>query len=211
MDLRHIVTVDHANIRQLADQIMRSASASGPTGRDNLFDQLDNEVRRHLMLMTTVIMPAAGSATTSRDPHAGHDELERSLDDLATGQKDGAQWTTRFEHFSDELDRVFGEHTQLVAALASSSDADRIARDYERAKMRAIRSGGYVSRWRGNRKAITGIGFGLAAAAAVAAVLWRRRSRDNTDDVIPTQRRLNPPSAYGRPNTTATTTVASVH
>lgn len=208
MDLRHIVSVDHANIRQLADQLLRSASATGPTGRDNLFDQLDNEVRRHLMLMTTVIMPAAPSTgpATSRDPHASHKELERMLDNLATGDKNGADWTSRFESFSDELDRAFGEHMQMVATLG---DDRELAMKYERAKAKAIRSGGYVSRWRGNRKTIAGVGLGLAAAALVAA-LWRRRRAD-AGDIAPTRRRLRSPVDYGRAPGAATTTSAQLH
>jgi|GEM_PF-6833054 len=210
MDLRHIVSVDHANIRQVADQLLRSASAAGPTGRDRLFDQLDDEVRRHLTLMTGVIMPAAesrGGTTTSRDPHASHKDLERTLDGLRRGDKDGAEWTSRFEAFSDELDRVFGEHTQTIAALG---DDEELARRYERAKLKAIRSGGYVSRWRGNRKALAGLGLGLAAAA-VAAALWRRRGRADASDIAPTQRRLSPPSAYGRAAGTSAVVPAQLH
>jgi hypothetical protein len=204
MDLRHIVTVDHANIRQLIEQLLRSPTAGGATGRDNLFEQLDNEVRRHLKLMKKVIMPAmqdAGGATTSRDPRTASKNLKQMLDDLYTGDKSSEEWTSRFQSFSDELDRVFGEHTQMIATLDARSDSDEIAREYERQKAKLIRSGGYVSRWGGNGGRVAGIGIGLAVAAVAGAMLWRRRSQARGSDIIPTQRRLSPPTTYGRTGT----------
>jgi hypothetical protein len=204
MDLRHIVSVDHANIRQLADQIRRS------TSREGLFKQLDSEVRRHLKLMMKIIMPAAearGGSTVSRDPHAAHKDLKRMLDSLDGGDKNSAEWTSRFEAFSDELDRAFGEHTQMIATLG---DDEELARQYERAKLKAIRSGGYVSRLRGNRKTIAGISLGLAAAA-LATALWRKRSRSDRGDIVPTRRRLSPPATYGRTAGTTATTPAQLH
>lgn len=209
MDLRHIVMVDHANIRQLIEQLLRSPTATGATGRDNLFDQLDNEVRRHLKLMKKVVMPAmqdTSGATTSRDPRTAHKNLKQMLDDLDSGDKSSEEWTSRFQAFSDELDRVFGEHTQMITTLEAGSGSDEIAREYERQKAKMIRSGGYVS-GRSNGRAIAGIGLGLAAIAAVA--LWRRRGRSDEGDIIPTQRRLSPPTTYGRTSQTATTTATT--
>ena len=213
MDLRHIVAVDHANMRQLIEELLRSPTATGATGRDNLFDQLDSEVRRHLKLMDKVVMPAMqaeGGATTSRDPQGEHKELKRMLDELDSGDKSSSEWTSRFQAFTDRLDRAFADHTQMVAQIEQRPDARDIAMQYERAKAKAIRSGGYVSRWGGNGRAIAGIGIGLAAAA-VAAALWRRRSQSDRGDIIPTQRRLNPPTAYGRTGRTSTAATPQLH
>jgi hypothetical protein len=189
MDLRHQMSVDHANIRQLADQLLRAAGNEGARGRDNLFDQLDNEVRRHSMLVETVVIPslADGGATPSRDHHGSHRELERLLDGLSSGDKSSTEWTARFEMFGDELDRVFGEHMQMIGTMGTRVDGRELGRAYARAKIKAIRSSGYVSRWSGRRRRIAGIGLGLGLAA-LAAVAWQRRSRAGATDVDRTTR-----------------------
>ncbi len=190
MDLRHQMSVDHANIRQLADQLLRAAGNQGARGRDNLFEQLDDEVRRHVTIFEAVVAPALASsaAAPSRDHHEAHRDLERQLDGLAAGDKSSNEWTARFETFSDALDRAFGEHMQMVGSTAANVDGDELGRAYARAKIKAIRSSGYVSRWRGRRGRIAGIGLGLGLAA-LAAVAWQRRSRAATADVDRTTRR----------------------
>lgn len=194
MELRHLVSVDHANIRQLVDQIRRASTSEGAWGRNRLFEHLDDEVRRHNMLMEQVVMPELGDASTSRDPHASHRELVRMLDGLGTGDKESAEWTSRFETLTDELDRVFGEHMQVIGTSSGRADLRGLARAYERAKIKAIRSSGYVSRWSGRRGRVAGIGLGLGlAAAAIAAVAWQRRARQENADVERTTRaRLRP-------------------
>lgn len=187
MDLRHLVSADHANIRQIADQIRRSAGRDGVTGRDRLFEQFDDEVRRHMMLMETVVMPALSSDPgVPREPHATHHDLMQRLDDLGDGDPGSADWTDRFEAFAEALDRMFGEHMQMVAALP---DSGRIASAYRRAKLKSLRAAS-----RGPRGWLLGLGLGLAGAA-VATTMLRRRARSpgsmsTSDDVEPTRRRL---------------------
>lgn len=188
MDLRHIVSADHANIREIADQIRRSAGTEGPTGRDSLFDQFDDELRRHMMLMETVVMPAAGSDSgVSGNSHDTHRDLMQGLDALGPGDRGSAEWTGRFEAFTDELDRIFGEHMQLVASLA---DSDGVARRYQRAKLKALRTSSRPMRsgW------LVGIGVGMAATALTALAMRQARRRrgglSTAGDIEPTRRRL---------------------
>lgn len=185
MDLRHILSTDHANIREIADQIRRSAGTEGPTGRDSLFDQFDDELRLHMMLMEKVVLPAVGPGSAmSRDPHQAHDTLMAHLDALESGDRGSADWTQRFEAFTDELDRVFGEHVQMAASVG---DSEEVARRYEHAKLKALRRSarGMRSGW------MVGLGVGLAATALAAVALRRaRQRRESSGDARPARRRF---------------------
>lgn len=183
MDIRHMLASEHANIRQLTDQIMR-ALGGGVDGRDNLFAQLDLELRRHLALMEDVVHPALNSDPRARahvsESGMMHRDIRHALSELAVGDKDSRAWTDRFNRFTEQLDRLFQHHSDLVAIAREALDptqAQELLRKYERAKIADLRAARYgLTRRTVRNGAIAGSIIG-AVALALGATVRRRRGR----------------------------------
>jgi hypothetical protein len=185
-DIKHMVLADHANIRQLMDQIERATAADGVGGRDNLFEQLQNELERHLELMADVIQPALGNS------HDGTGDADKrllgALDDLARLDKLTADWAGQFDSFRNEVDTAFSRHTEMLSAV-DEFRARQLARDYARAKIVLIRKGGYVGRRGLGRTAAIAGGVAAAGLAGILALTWWR---SQSEEPVASGRRNEP-------------------
>lgn len=178
--IKHMVLADHANIRQLMDQIERAVGTGGVGGRDRLFAQLVEELTRHAKLMSEVVAPVVGHSGDAYED----DRLIRFAGELAREDKGSDEWPKRFDSLRSDVDELFARHTDMLTGV-DDLQSRRLAKDYARAKIKAIRAGGYVGRrWLGRSAAAVGsIAAVLAAGGAVFA--WLRSRKGRRSDAVP--------------------------
>ncbi|HWH22248.1 MAG TPA: PRC-barrel domain-containing protein [Allosphingosinicella sp.] len=179
---------DHAELRSLAEDILKASDGGDVGGRDNQFDLYDIQVRRHLAVVEEVMCnPLRRDEQASdsvADIMAQHKIVRRELSSLDRANKGTPEWTSEFRHFTEMFDSLCARHDALVQhAERLSSD---IGDQYEQAKLRRMRGG----QWSWNRVSPAsplGIAAGVAAVAGAAYAANRyfksgRRSSGRSED-----------------------------
>src|SRR5688572_27423867 len=212
MDLWQMVVSDHANIEELCREVLK-ATGTGPNSRSELFDDLQDELERHVAAQQNVLYPAlAHHERTSNyvaDLERKQDEILRQVDELAARpDKDSHDWALDFKDLTGSIRHAFTLEENGVMIVArgvfSPNELKSLQRDYERERIASYES----SRWHMPQAMMpsryglpTGTVFGaLAGAMAVGAgaLLWSmnrsgsmgsRRSRP----MQPAPRRPEPP------------------
>lgn len=212
MDLWQMVTNDHANIEELCREVLR-ATDSGPNSRSELFDDLQDELERHIAAQQNVLYPALShherTASYVADLERKQDEILRQLDELAARpNKDSHDWAMDFKDLTGSIRHAFTLEENGVMIVArgvfSPSELKSLQRDYERERIAAYES----SRWHMPQVMMpsryglpTGTVFGVLAgvmAVGAGALLWSMNrpgsmgSRQNSS-IRPAPRRPQPP------------------
>jgi gas vesicle protein len=176
MDLWQMIAHDHDNITDLGRTVLHGMSG-GVRSRDRLLDQLDGELRRHMEAMEESVYDALEDHDEVEDLveelEDEQEEIGRELTRLArSGDKDGPDWTNRFEDFTYLLDQHFHRqaHELLPAArrILSPDQARALRHEFVEAKIEALRAG------RGGNS--TGLLLGALAGVAAGALVfaaWR--------------------------------------
>ena len=133
MDLWQMVSADHANIRELCREVLR-ATGGGPNSRANLFEDLDDEVERHIGAMESVLYPALSHHLQTSQHLAEltqqHEEIRDRLHGLAAyPNKNSRTWALDFKELESALTHSRVELDQLTqkviaAGIASWSGGD---------------------------------------------------------------------------------------
>ncbi len=186
MDLWQMVTNDHANIEELCREVLR-ATDSGPNSRSELFDDLQDELERHIAAQQNVLYPALShherTASYVADLERKQDEILRQVDALAARpNKDSHDWATDFKDLTGSIRHAFTLEENGVMIVArgvfSPSELKSLQRDYERERIASYES----SRWHMPQAMMpsryglpTGTVFGVLAgmmAVGAGALLW---------------------------------------
>lgn len=182
MDIWKLIETDHANITDLGRLLLRS-TGEGVRDRDRLFAELDLALKRHLEAEEGSLYEALEDderlGPSIRELTKEHAQIRAGLDALAEGDKDGREWTDRFEDFTYLLDRHFHveQHELLPAAreALAGRDLQELRHEFAEEKIEALRA---ARRW--DRGFPYGLVLGSLAGAAVvalAAVAWRGGAR----------------------------------
>ncbi|MBF9195578.1 hemerythrin domain-containing protein [Microvirga terrestris] len=212
MDLWQMVVSDHANIEELCREVLR-ATATGPNSRSELFDDLQDELERHIAAQQNVLYPALAhherTAGYVADLERKQDEILRQLDELAARpNKDSHDWAVDFKDLTGSIRHAFTLEENGVMIVArgvfSPSELKSLQRDYERERIAAYEA----SRWHMPQAMMpsryglpTGTVFGALAgvlAVGAGALLWSmNRSRSigsgRSRPMQPAPRRPQPP------------------
>ncbi|MGF9758709.1 hemerythrin domain-containing protein [Microvirga sp. 0TCS3.31] len=212
MDLWQMVVSDHANIEELCREVLK-ATGTGPNSRSELFDDLQDELERHIAAQQNVLYPALShherTASYVADLERKQDEILRQVDELAARpNKDSHDWAMDFKDLTGSIRHAFTLEENGVMIVArgvfSPSELKSLQRDYERERIASYES----SRWHMPQAMMpsryglpTGTVFGVLAgmmAVGAGALLWSmnrsgsmgsRRSRP----MQPAPRRPEPP------------------
>ncbi|GEO14513.1 hemerythrin domain-containing protein [Microvirga aerophila] len=208
MDLWQMVSADHANIRELCREVLR-ATGGGPNSRANLFEDLDDEVERHIGAMESVLYPAL-SHHPQTSQHLSeltqqHEEIRDRLHGLAAyPNKNSRTWALDFKELESALTNHFDreEHGVLMIARTTLApqETDTLRRSFERAKIASLQS----RRWHlpealmpGRYGLSTGTVLGVlgGVVAIGAAIGWgmARQSPKHAGPLRPARRRPEPP------------------
>jgi len=212
MDLWQMVTNDHANIEELCREVLR-ATGTGPNSRSELFDDLQDEVERHIAAQQNVLYPALAhherTSSYVADLERKQDEILRQLDELAARpNKDSHDWAVDFKDLTGSIRHAFTLEENGVMIVArgvfSPSELKSLQRDYERERIASYES----SRWHMPQAMMpsryglpTGTVFGVLAgmmAVGAGALLWSM-NRSGTmgsrqgQAIRPAPRRPEPP------------------
>lgn len=168
---------DHADLRSLGQDILKSSDGGDVGGRDNQFDLYDLQVRRHLAVIEDVFLSPLRKDPQAKDScadiAAGHDRARKALAALDRAGKGSSEWTAEFTAFTAMFDSLCARHEALVQhseRLAHTSGSDGggdLGDRYEQAKLRRMRGGS----WSWNRVAPAAGTFGTVATMAGAAAL----------------------------------------
>ena len=186
MDLWQMVVSDHANIEELCREVLK-ATGSGPNSRSELFDDLQDELERHIAAQQNVIYPAlSGHERTGSyvaDLERKQDEILRQVDALAARpDKDSHDWAADFKDLTGSIRHAFTleENGGMIVArgIFSPAELKSLQRDYERERIASYES----SRWHMPQAMMpsryglpTGTVFGALAgvlAVGAGALLW---------------------------------------
>lgn len=212
MDLWQMVMADHANIEELCREVLR-ATGTGPNSRAERFDDLQDELERHIAAQQNVLYPALSrhqrTANYVADLEGRQEEILRELDRLAARpDKDSREWAEDFKELTASVRHVctLEENGVMIVARSAFSPGELqdLWRAYEREKIASYEAG----RWHLPQSVMpsryglpTGTVFGvLAGVAAIGAgaLLWSMtksgtmRSRQN-QPLHPAPRRPEPP------------------
>jgi hypothetical protein len=192
MDITRHLEHDHKQIHSLGEDILKSADGEGVGGRDNQFDYLDLQLRRHLAVIEDVLFPPLKKSTDAKaalgDIQTAHKELRKALSTLDRKDKGSHEWTAELRNLLERFDAVAKRH-EAIAARAQAAEAQSgrtdLADRYERAKIKRLQGG----HWSWNKVGMGVAGMAGAAAmagAAYAANRWyksgRRREGRSEDD-----------------------------
>ncbi|MGF1548988.1 MAG: PRC-barrel domain-containing protein [Sphingomonadaceae bacterium] len=158
MDIAAHLEHDHAELRTLGDEVLKSPDSDGPGGRDNQFALFSKQLRRHLAVVEDVLF---AELTDERrgTAKADHKRLRKSLSRLDRKDKGSDEWTAGFRALLGDMESVLSAHDSFRAA-AGGRNAGELGERYEEAKLKRMRG-----LWNWNR-----VGIGVGAAAAVAGV-----------------------------------------
>ena len=212
MDLWQMVVSDHANIEELCREVLK-ATGTGPNSRSELFDDLQDELERHIAAQQNVLYPALShherTASYVADLQRKQDEILRQVDELAARpDKDSHDWAMDFKDLTGSIRHAFTLEENGVMIVArgvfSPSELKSLQRDYERERIASYES----SRWHMPQAMMpsryglpTGTVFGVLAgvmAVGAGALLWSMNrsgsmgSRQNSS-IRPAPRRPQPP------------------
>jgi len=210
MDLWRMILSEHANIEELCREVME-ATPTGPNSRAELFDDLKDELERHIAAKQNVLYPALAedgrTETYLHELDDEHRDIRRRLDALsAQPDTNTRQWAFDFKELTGVIRHAFSleENGALVAAhgIFSPQEAEALRRAYEREKIAAYQA----SRWHMPQSMMpsrygmpTGMTFGILAGALAiggAALAWSMsksgQSRANRP-LHPAPRRPQPP------------------
>jgi hypothetical protein len=186
MDLWQLVVSDHANIEELCREVLK-ATSTGPNSRSELFDDLQDELERHIAAQQNVLYPALShherTASYVADLERKQDEILRQIDELAARpNKDSHDWAMDFKDLTGSIRHAFTLEENGVMIVArgvfSPSELKSLQRDYERERIASYES----SRWHMPQAMMpsryglpTGTVFGVLAgmmAVGAGALLW---------------------------------------
>jgi|GEM_PF-3028985 len=212
MDLWQMVVSDHANIEELCREVLK-ATGTGPNSRSELFDDLQDELERHIAAQQNVLYPALShhdrTASYVADLERKQDEILRQADELAARpDKDSHDWAMDFKDLTGSIRHAFTLEENGVMIVArgvfSPGELKSLQRDYERERIASYES----SRWHMPQAMMpsryglpTGTVFGVLAgvmAVGAGALLWSMNrsgsmgSRQNSS-IRPAPRRPQPP------------------
>ncbi|HZA93315.1 MAG TPA: hemerythrin domain-containing protein [Gemmatimonadales bacterium] len=212
MDLWQMVASDHANIEELCREVLK-ATGTGPNSRSELFDDLQDELERHIAAQQNVLYPALShherTASYVADLERKQDEILRQADELAARpDKNSHDWAMDFKDLTGSIRHAFTLEENGVMIVArgvfSPSELKSLQRDYERERIASYES----SRWHMPQAMMpsryglpTGTVFGMLAgvmAVGAGALLWSMNrsgslgSRQNSS-IRPAPRRPQPP------------------
>ena len=212
MDLWQMVVSDHANIEELCREVLK-ATSTGPNSRSELFDDLQDELERHIAAQQNVLYPALShherTASYVADLERKQDEILRQADELAARpDKNSHDWAVDFKDLTASIRHAFTLEENGVMIVArgvfSPSELKSLQRDYERERIASYES----SRWHMPQSMMpsryglpTGTVFGALAgvlAVSAGALLWSMNrsgtmgSRQNRS-IRPAPRRPQPP------------------
>ncbi len=212
MDLWQMVVSDHANIEELCREVLK-ATGTGPNSRSELFDDLQDELERHVAAQQNVLYPALAhhdrTATYVADLQRKQDEILRQVDELAARpDKDSHDWAVDFKDLTGSIRHAFTleENGVMIVARGVFSPAElkSLQRDYERERIASIES----SRWHMPQSMMpsryglpTGTVFGVLAgvmAVGAGALLWSMNRSGSmgsrqSQPIRPAPRRPEPP------------------
>jgi hypothetical protein len=207
-----MVVSDHANIEELCREVLK-ATGTGPNSRSELFDDLQDELERHIAAQQNVLYPALAhhdrTSTYVADLQRKQDEILRQADELAARpDKNSHDWAMDFKDLTGSIRHAFTLEENGVMIVArgvfSPSELKSLQRDYERERIASYES----SRWHMPQAMMpsryglpTGTVFGVLAgvmAVGAGALLWSMNrsgsmgSRQNSS-IRPAPRRPQPP------------------
>ncbi len=212
MDLWQMVVSDHANIEELCREVLK-ATGTGPNSRSELFDDLQDELERHVAAQQNVLYPALAhhdrTATYVADLQRKQDEILRQVDELAARpDKDSHDWAVDFKDLTGSIRHAFTLEENGVMIVArgvfSPSELKSLQRDYERERIASLES----SRWHMPQSMMpsryglpTGTVFGVLAgvmAVGAGALLWSMNRSGSmgsrqSQPMRPAPRRPEPP------------------
>ncbi|WP_160195488.1 hemerythrin domain-containing protein [Microvirga sp. BSC39] len=212
MDLWQMVTNDHANIEELCREVLR-ATGTGPNSRSELFDDLQDELERHIAAQQNVLYPALShherTASYVADLERKQDEILRQVDELsARPDKDSHDWAVDFKDLTGSIRHAFTleENGVMIVArgIFSPSELKSLQRDYERERIASYEA----SRWHMPQAMMpsryglpTGTVFGALAgvmAVGAGALLWNMNRSGSmgsgrSQPMRPASRRPQPP------------------
>ena len=212
MDLWQMVVSDHANIEELCREVLK-ATGTGPNSRSELFDDLQDELERHVAAQQNVLYPALAhhdrTATYVADLQRKQDEILRQVDELAARpDKDSHDWAVDFKDLTGSIRHAFTLEENGVMIVArgvfSPSELKSLQRDYERERIASLES----SRWHMPQAMMpsryglpTGTVFGVLAgvmAVGAGALLWSMNRSGSmgsrqSQPMRPAPRRPEPP------------------
>ena len=186
MDISMQLHNDHAELRSLADDILKAQDGSDAAGRDNQFDLYDLQVRRHLAVVEEVILSPIKKEPAAKDSCADimaqHKILRRDLSALDRSGKGSHEWTAEFRTFIEQFEAICRRHEAVLHHAANVSP--NLSDQYQQAKARRMQGGPWS--WNRVPKGTAAIA-GAAAAVAGAALAARyfqsgRRSSGRTED-----------------------------
>jgi hypothetical protein len=188
-----MVMSDHANIEELCREVLK-ATSSGPNSRAELFDDLQDELERHVAAQQNVLYPVLSdherTATYVADLERKQDEILRQVDELAARpDKDSHDWALDFKDLTASIRHAFTLEENGVMIVArgvfSPSELKSLQRDYERERIASYES----SRWHMPQAMMpsryglpTGTVFGVLAgvmAVGAGALLWSMTRSDS--------------------------------
>jgi len=181
-----MVVSDHANIEELCREVLK-ATSTGPNSRSELFDDLQDELERHVAAQQNVLYPALShherTSSYVADLQSKQDEILRQVDELAARpDKDSHDWALDFKDLTGSIRHAFTLEENGVMIVArgvfSPSELKSLQRDYERERIASYES----SRWHMPQAMMpsryglpTGTVFGVLAgvmAVGAGALLW---------------------------------------
>jgi hypothetical protein len=181
-----MVVSDHANIEELCREVLK-ATGTGPNSRSELFDDLQDELERHIAAQQNVLYPALShherTASYVADLERKQDEILRQADELAARpDKNSHDWAMDFKDLTGSIRHAFTLEENGVMIVArgvfSPGELKSLQRDYERERIASYES----SRWHMPQAMMpsryglpTGTVFGVLAgvmAVGAGALLW---------------------------------------
>lgn len=192
MDAWKLIRSDHANIREIIREIVGAIGREGVKTRDRLFPELARELALLWDVRESVLYPALGRHRATRpyvaELRRAQRDIQRRMDELAgMPDKDGREWTRRFEGVAHAVERAFSqeEHGLLVVGRGALTpkQAEALGRALARERLAVL-----TAQRLNLPVALVPIRYGLslgtvlgalagAAALAAAAAVWRSRSR----------------------------------
>jgi hypothetical protein len=208
MDLWQMVSVDHANIRELCREVLR-ATGGGPNSRANLFEDLDDEVERHLSAMESVLYPALSHHPQTREHLSElehqHEEIRDRLHGLAAyPNKNSRTWALDFKELESTLTNHFDREEHGVLTIARTTlapqEAETLRRSFERAKIASLQARRWhlpeavmPGRYGLSTGAVLGVLGGVVAIGAAIGWSMAQKSPKHAGPLRPARRRPQPP------------------
>jgi len=174
MDLWRMILSEHANIEELCREVLE-ATPTGPNSRAELFEDLKDELERHIAAKQNVLYPALShdgrTETYLHELDDEHRDIRRRLAALsAQPNKNTRQWALDFKELAGVIRHAFSleENGALATAhgFMSQEETDELRRAYEREKIASYEA----SRWHMPQAMMpsrygmpTGMTFGLLA------------------------------------------------